>query len=84
MMAEAKVKRWGNSLALIIPKELAKVEDLSEGDKMRLLTAGVVTCKQLLDPANHNLVSNEFIKNVLPQLENICQSSAIYEACNFL
>lgn len=50
------------------------IEDLSEGDKMRLLTAGVVTCKQLLDKSTHSLVSKAFLDNVLPQLEQICGS----------
>jgi len=50
------------------------IENLSSGDKMRLMAAGVVTCKQLLDPANHSLLSRDFIDNLLPDLENICQS----------
>ena len=35
-MAEAKIKRWGNSLALIIPKEITKQEDLAEGDMVKI------------------------------------------------
>ena len=35
-MTEAKVKRWGNSLALIIPKDLVKIEDLSIGDTVKI------------------------------------------------
>ena len=35
-MAETKIKRWGNSLALIVPKEIAKHEDLSEGDIVKI------------------------------------------------
>ena len=35
-MAEAKIKKWGNSLALIIPKEIARLEDLGEGDIVKL------------------------------------------------
>ena len=35
-MAEAKIKKWGNSLALIIPKEITKQEDLGEGDIVRV------------------------------------------------
>lgn len=50
------------------------IEDLSDGDKMRLLTAGVVTCKQLLDPSTHSLVSKDFLDRTLPQLEKICAS----------
>lgn len=50
------------------------VEDLSAGDKVRLLTAGVVTCRQLLDPANQSLVSKDFLDNILPNLSKICQN----------
>ena len=35
-MAEAKIKQWGNSLALIIPKEIVKREDLAEGDMVKV------------------------------------------------
>lgn len=35
-MAETKIKKWGNSLALIIPKGIAKLEDLSEGDIVKM------------------------------------------------
>lgn len=50
------------------------VEGMSAGDKMRLMNAGVVACKQLLDPKNHSLLSHEFLQKILPQLEQICQS----------
>ena len=35
-MAETKIKRWGNSLALIVPKDIAKHEDLREGDIVKI------------------------------------------------
>ena len=35
-MAETKIKQWGNSLALIIPKEIAKREELSAGDTVKV------------------------------------------------
>lgn len=35
-MAETKIKRWGNSLALIIPKDIAKLEELNEGDVVKV------------------------------------------------
>lgn len=49
------------------------IDELSASDKLRLLTSGVVVCHQLLDPANHYLLSNDFIKNVLPNISKICQ-----------
>lgn len=53
---------------------ITMIEDLSAGDKMRLLSAGVVTCRQLLNPANQSLVSQEFLNKILPQLSLICQN----------
>lgn len=50
------------------------LDNLSNGDKLRLLQAGVVTCRQLLDPVNHSLVSKEFLNEVLPNLAKICQN----------
>jgi len=35
-MTETKVKQWGNSLALIIPREIAKREELSAGDVVKV------------------------------------------------
>ena len=36
VMTETKIKQWGNSLVLIIPKEIVKLEDLNEGDIVKL------------------------------------------------
>ena len=36
MITETKVKKWGNSLALIIPKEITRLEDLNEGDTVKV------------------------------------------------
>lgn len=50
------------------------VDGMSDGDKMRLLSAGVVTCKQLQDPANRHLLSGDFITHILPQVVLLCQN----------
>ena len=50
------------------------LEDLSSQDKLRLLTSGVVTCRQLKDPKNHHLVSRDFLDKILPTLDKICAS----------
>ena len=34
--AETKIKQWGNSLGLVIPKEIAKREDLNVGDVVKV------------------------------------------------
>lgn len=52
------------------------LETMSPGDKLRLLSAGIVTCRQLLDPSSHSLVSRNFLDHILPQLTQICQSHA--------
>jgi Holliday junction resolvase-like predicted endonuclease len=48
-------------------------EGLSVQDKIRLMTAGVVTCQQLLDPSNRPLLPKEFIQTQLPQIEALCR-----------
>ena len=50
------------------------VDGLSSGDKMRLLNSGVVTCRQLINPDNHALLSKDFLAKLLPQLSQLCQS----------
>lgn len=35
-MAEAKIKQWGNSLGLIIPKEIVKHDNLNKGDIIKI------------------------------------------------
>ena len=35
-MAEVKVKQWGNSLGVIISKDIVKMENLSEGDIVKV------------------------------------------------
>lgn len=55
---------------------ITMVEGLTQEDKMRLMAAGVVTCKQLLDPANRSLLPNEFVKNQLPLVESLCHAEA--------
>ena len=35
-MTEAKVKQWGNSLGLIIPREITSIEELNEGDTVKI------------------------------------------------
>lgn len=50
------------------------VDGMLAGDKIRLLAAGVVTCRQLLNPANHYLLSRDFIQKILPQVTELCQN----------
>ena len=34
---EAKTKKWGNSLGIVIPKEIVKKEKIREGQKVKVL-----------------------------------------------
>ena len=36
MIVEAKVKKWGNSIGLIIPKNIVKIENLHIGDTIKV------------------------------------------------
>ena len=37
MEIEAEVKQWGNSLGVILPKDLAKKENIKPGDKVKIV-----------------------------------------------
>ncbi|MBS3131797.1 AbrB/MazE/SpoVT family DNA-binding domain-containing protein [Candidatus Woesearchaeota archaeon] len=36
VMAEARVKQWGNSIGIIIPRDVAKIEDVHAGDLIKV------------------------------------------------
>ena len=48
------------------------IDTLSKEDRLRLLSAGIVTCRQLLNPASHRLLPKELLAEILPQIEAIC------------
>ena len=52
---------------------LTMVEGLTKDDKIRLMTAGVVTARQLLDPKYRDLLPSHFVKNELPLVESLCR-----------
>lgn len=49
------------------------IDGLTRDDKLRLLSAGVVTCQQLLDPQNQSLIPRDLLKSLLPQLSHVCR-----------
>ncbi len=55
MEIEAEIKQWGNSLGIIIPKDLAVKENIKSGDKVRVLL-------------NHN---NNVLKETFGSLPNL-------------
>lgn len=50
------------------------LEGLNQEDLRRLLSAGVVTCQQILDPKTHELLPKEFISKHLSEIKQLCQS----------
>lgn len=55
---------------------ITMVDEFSPQDKVRLLNSGVVTCRQLLDPRNLELIPQEIRTNLFAKLERICTFSA--------
>lgn len=48
------------------------IDDLSKEDKFRLLSAGIVTCAQLLNEKNHHLLPQKLLDELIPEIEAIC------------
>jgi bifunctional DNA-binding transcriptional regulator/antitoxin component of YhaV-PrlF toxin-antitoxin module len=44
VITQSEVKRWGNSIGIIIPKEIAKAEGISAGDRISI---EITKCKPL-------------------------------------
>ncbi len=51
---------------------ITMITQFSHNDKMRLLSSGVVTCRQLLEPANQELIPTVLRDSLLPKLHLIC------------
>jgi antitoxin MazE len=64
MVAMAQMARWGNSLAVRIPKNLADAAKLAEGDRLTLEVAsqGAVTLKAVVRPAT----IDELVERITP------------------
>ncbi len=70
-MMTCKVKTWGNSLGLLIPKEVAGRFELHEGDE---LTIDIVKkgnpLKELFGSGKNTLISQESIKKSRKELSS--------------
>ncbi len=55
---------------------ITMLEGLTTEDKVRLMTNGVVTCQQLLDPANSSLIPHIFLTNHMNTLKELCQKES--------
>lgn len=51
---------------------ITMIPEFSRDDKLRLLSAGVVTCRQLLDPRYLELIPTSLRETLLPKLKLIC------------
>lgn len=71
----------GEALADLVERTglhpVTMIDALSVDDKARLLAAGVVTCGQLLDPTNQNLLPRDLMTVILPHLQQICQKPTV-------
>jgi antitoxin component of MazEF toxin-antitoxin module len=47
MISKSKLKRWGNSLGVIVPKEIVETEGLKEGEEVEISVRKVSDIKHL-------------------------------------
>lgn len=47
MISKSKLKRWGNSLGVVIPKELVAKEGLTEGEEVEISVRKISDIKAL-------------------------------------
>lgn len=47
MIAKSKLKRWGNSFGVIVPKRLVEGEGLKEGEEVEVSVTKIVDIKSL-------------------------------------
>jgi len=62
---QTQVQKWGNSLALRIPKPLANEVHLTEGSLVDLAVRGETLCATLITPARYRL--EELLAQVTPE-----------------
>jgi hypothetical protein len=56
---------------------ITMIDILNPGDKARLLSAGIITCSQLMDPKNASLLPRDLLDSIMPHLRGICQKQTI-------
>ncbi len=47
MITKSRLKRWGNSFGVVIPRRLVKDEDLKEGEEVEVTVSKIVNIKAL-------------------------------------
>ncbi len=47
MQTKSKVKRWGNSLGVVLPKALVEEEDLKEGEEVEIIVRKISDVREL-------------------------------------
>ncbi len=65
MRSEARVSKWGNSLAIRIPRDVAKQAKLSEGDSVALALDGNGAI--MLLPTRRRSALSELVSQINPK-----------------
>lgn len=60
MEVEVTVKKWGNSLAAILPKDLVEKEHLKENEKIRLLIVRPADLSDIFGTLKRKMSGQEF------------------------
>lgn len=71
-----KVVRWGNSLAVRLPKKLVRELGLAEGDRIDLIRDNGVLLVQRLPPTREVLDSLRQFRGRLPATEHLSRNDA--------
>lgn len=61
---ESKLKKWGNSFGVVIPKELLKREHIGVNDKIALVVLRNKTSRAVFGSAKNVKLSGQDVKNL--------------------
>ncbi len=59
-MVDVKVKKWGNSMGIIIPKELVKERNIEEGETISILVSKKADFSKTFGKLKSNISGQEF------------------------
>ena len=68
MGIEAKVRKWGDSLGVIIPKEVVVEENIEEGDTIMLTLEKEADLSPFFGASNHKEQNTQQFKDELRQI----------------
>ena len=67
MEIETKIKKWGNSLALRLPKEIARKFRLFEDSKVSVFSDSKIISIRLSRPTTKKLILDELLAKINPK-----------------